>query len=118
MGLPRMPSQGKGKYVEVALDSSYPRGWRKEVYKVNGRVLPQWTIWYDPEGKKYFKEEAVKAKLASSSTTRRKTVLQDISSKEIKGSNLKKDKVCHVCGKTFYQRNNVKRHLKNVHDIV
>ena len=47
------------------------------------------------------------------------SVLQDISSKESQEDNQKKEKVssCHLCGKTFYQRNNVKRHLENVHNI-
>ena len=111
-----MSPSGKGKYVDVPLDSSFPPGWRKEVYKVNGKLCPKWSIWRDPTGKKYFKEAAVMAKLSAPSTP---PVLQDISSKGTQEDNLKKEKVssCHLCGKTFYQRNNVKRHLENVHNI-
>ena len=109
-----MSASGKGKYVEVPLDPVFPPGWRKEVYKVNGKLRPKWSIWQDPTGKKYFKEAAVMAKLAS-----KPPVLQDISSKETQDDNQKKEKAssCHLCGKTFYQRNNVKRHLENVHNI-
>ena len=109
-----MSPPGKGKYVDVPLDPAFPPGWRKEVYKVNGKLRPKWSIWQDPKGKKYFKEAAVMAKLAS-----KPPVLQDISSKETQDDNQKKEKgsSCHLCGKTFYKRNNVKRHLENVHNI-
>lgn len=111
-----MSTSGKGKYVAVPLDSTFPPGWKKEVYKVNGKLRPKWSIWRDPTGKKYFKEAAVMAKLSGDA---KPPVLQDISSKETQEENLKKEKVssCHLCGKTFYQRNNVKRHLENVHSI-
>ena len=111
-----MAPPGKGKYVNVPLDSNFPPGWRKEVYKLNGKLHPKWSIWRDPSGKKYFKEAAVMAKLSAGS---KPPVLRDISIKETQGDNMKKEKAsaCHLCGKTFYQRNNVKRHLENVHNI-
>ena len=59
----KMSPSGKGKYVDVPLDSTFPPGWRKEVYKVNGKLCPKWSIWRDPTGKKYFKEATVMAKL-------------------------------------------------------
>ena len=58
------------------------------------------------------------AKLSAVSDTK-PSVLRDISRKETQEVNLRKEKesACHLCGKTFYQRNNVKRHLENVHNI-
>lgn len=112
-----MSGSRKGKYVDVLLDSTFPAGWKKQVYKVNGKLHPKWSIWRDPSGNKYFKEAAVMAKLAKLAS--KPPALQDISLKKTQEDNLAKEKelVCHLCGKTFYQRNNVKRHLENVHSI-
>ena len=54
----------KGDFVDVQIEPEFPAGWKKKVYEINGKQMPRWTIWYDNEGNKYVKEEAVRQKLA------------------------------------------------------
>eukprot|EP00092_Neocalanus_flemingeri_P015472 GFUD01016749.1.p1 GENE.GFUD01016749.1~~GFUD01016749.1.p1 ORF type:complete len:349 (+),score=93.66 GFUD01016749.1:124-1170(+) len=40
-------------WVEVPTEPSVPEGWKKKVYRMNGRQNPKWVQYYDLEGNRY-----------------------------------------------------------------
>ena len=40
-------------WIEVPTEPSVPQGWKKKVYRMNGRLNPKWVQYYDPQGNRY-----------------------------------------------------------------
>jgi len=40
-------------WIEVPTEPSVPKGWKKKVYRMNGRLNPKWVQYYDPQGNRY-----------------------------------------------------------------
>ena len=49
-------------WVEVPTEPSVPEGWKKKVYRMNGRPNPKWVQYYDPEGNRYNTLQSVEAR--------------------------------------------------------
>ena len=57
-------NSSQGGFIEVPIDPEFPKGWKKKVYEMNGRLVPRWTIWFDDQGNKFVNEKKVRARLA------------------------------------------------------
>jgi len=49
-------------WVEVPTEPSVPEGWKKKVYRMNGRPNPKWVQYYDTEGNRYNTLQSVEAR--------------------------------------------------------
>ena len=50
-------------WVEVDLEPSVPQGWKKKMYRMNGRLNHKWVQYYDPLGNRYNTLQSVEAEV-------------------------------------------------------
>ena len=50
-------------WVEVDPEPSVPQGWKKKMYRMNGRPNQKWVQYYDPQGKRYNTLQSVEAEV-------------------------------------------------------
>jgi len=50
-------------WVEVDPEPSVPQGWKKKMYRMNGRPNHKWVQYYDPQGNRYNTLQSVEAEL-------------------------------------------------------
>ena len=125
-----------GSLVELPAGPDFPSDWRKKVYKKDGKFVDKWTLWIDPEGKKYDTKEKARTKLSSKESTSLfhcEICSLDFSLKSDHEDHIKyhkddknqskEDKYveCDICSQQLRgsnRKHNLRRHKENVHNKI
>jgi len=112
-------------WVEVPPEDSVPKGWKKKVYRMNGRLNPRWVQYYDTEENRYNNLQSVEVRkqqllqmgaLSNSEAPKRAppgdSRIDDLNSqKTIKRSIFN----CNICNIEYNNNEELQEHIRCFH---
>jgi len=102
-------------WVEVDPEPSVPQGWKKKMYRMNGRPNHKWVQYYDPLGNRYNTLQSVEAEV------RKQQQLQTESGDRIDlnpkpGKSMKENiSSCDICNIELNNKEELQEHIRRNH---
>ena len=106
----------KGCFVDVPIDSEFPKGWKKKVYEINGKQFPKWSIWFDEKGIKFTNEKRAKDKILFNCLEFDKQYKEKLQLEKHQNIlSILNLHVCDICEKRFAQTSDLLEHRMEIH---